>query len=505
RIPPFQRGFKWEATDVVKLFDSIVRGFPIGNLLLWRRPAPQQRIQVGPLEVHAPAIDSGLWVVDGQQRIISLVGALTSAESATDSRFRVHLDIESGQFHTAGARQLPPVSWIPVSVLPDTTRLLAWMRSNTDWLQSEQMARLEQAAKAIREYQIPTYVVSSADEEQLVEIFARMNTSGKPLTKPEVFHALHSGMSPEEPTDLHSLSQSTAQLGFGPIDERIALRCVLAFRGGDIFRDAFEDEFSSTQERIDTFREVAGLLSEAVQFLRGECAIPHVRLLPYSHVITILVRFARLHGAPSGRAATLLRRWVWRGAVAGTRAKGISVSDVRGQVFVVDASTDPLHAAQALLALVRQYPDFAPDLHKVHFRDAMAKISTLGLLSAEPRELDTGELVDVAGLLAARSPLHPILPDRSHPLSHTMANRAVASPGRGRLLRALITQASAVIAGSHLVDEKAKRLLLDERLSEFLEYRRDAVEKVVVGHVGDMAEWGARDGRAISDIVRTVA
>jgi hypothetical protein len=39
RMPPFQRGFKWEAGDVVRLFDSLVRGYPIGNLLVWRRPA----------------------------------------------------------------------------------------------------------------------------------------------------------------------------------------------------------------------------------------------------------------------------------------------------------------------------------------------------------------------------------------------------------------------------------------------------------------------------------
>ena len=45
RVPPFQRAFKWEAGDIVKLFDSLLQGFPIGNLLLWKRPAPAQHLQ----------------------------------------------------------------------------------------------------------------------------------------------------------------------------------------------------------------------------------------------------------------------------------------------------------------------------------------------------------------------------------------------------------------------------------------------------------------------------
>src|SRR5262249_56334959 len=40
RLPPFQRGYKWEADDVVTLFDSLLRGYPAGNLLLSRPPPP---------------------------------------------------------------------------------------------------------------------------------------------------------------------------------------------------------------------------------------------------------------------------------------------------------------------------------------------------------------------------------------------------------------------------------------------------------------------------------
>lgn len=49
RIPPFQRGFRWGAEDVLDLLDSVYRGFPIGTLLLWKKPAEAAGLNLGPL------------------------------------------------------------------------------------------------------------------------------------------------------------------------------------------------------------------------------------------------------------------------------------------------------------------------------------------------------------------------------------------------------------------------------------------------------------------------
>ncbi|WFE39085.1 DUF262 domain-containing protein [Micromonospora sp. WMMD998] len=502
RIPPFQRSFKWEGTDIVRLFDSLLRGFPIGNLLLWQRPAPAQRLQVGPLGVQAPETASALWVVDGQQRIVSLVGALTRADSAVDPRFRVHLDLDTGEFHTAGTRQRTPRPWIPVSFLLDTAVLLRWMRDNSGWLSEAQLALADQAAKAIREYQIPTYVVHSADENALLEIFTRMNTTGKRLTKSEVFQALHAGAVGGELSSLHDLGRVPATQGFGALDDRLTLRCVLAYRGGDIFREDFRQEFGPQDDPAETLRDAAARLREAVDFLRGPCGIPHIRLLPYSHVLPILVRFIRLHGVPTGRPATLLRRWVWRSAVAGSRARGVGVADVRNQVEAV-AAADPQTAAMSLLRQVQQFPDFVAELDKVHFNHAMTKLNTLGLLSAEPRDPASGEILDVTRLLDHGSPLRPLLSDDG-PAGQTIANRLVLPPGE-RLTADLMATVSPTVAASHLIDEAAQERLARADGDGFLHLRGGVCERTITGHVNRMAEWGARDGRATADILRQVA
>ena len=60
RIPHFQRPFRWAQEDVIRLFDSVLRGYPIGSVLLWVRAAPAQRITIGNLHLDAPELPQAL-------------------------------------------------------------------------------------------------------------------------------------------------------------------------------------------------------------------------------------------------------------------------------------------------------------------------------------------------------------------------------------------------------------------------------------------------------------
>jgi hypothetical protein len=501
RIPQFQRGFTWETRDVVKLFDSVFRGYPIGTLLLWRRPAPAQTLHVGPLTVEAPEFDSALWVVDGGQRITSLVGALSAAHTSTDARFRVHLDLDTGEFRAVGARQEPLKTWIPISFLLQTARLLRWMRENGDWVSDAHLALAEQAAQAIRGYQIPVYVVTASDERSVLDIFLRINTAGKLLTKTEVFEALHAQASGDAPVTLATAGRVSAETGFGVLDDQLVLRCVLAYRGRDIVGSSFIAEFESAEDQAETLRSVGLILRDVIAFLRDHAEIPHVKLLPYPNVIPVLVRFVRLHGAPKGRAATLLRRWIWRGAVAGTHVKGQSVADMRGQIGSLHQS-DPVAAAGALLERLPTNTRFTAELDRVHFNQAMTKINILCLWFAEPRDPATGTAIEISRLLDEGSPLQPIFTNTDVALSNTMANRVIA-PGPARGLRADLAEAPIDVAESHLLDKKAQALLTVPSPAAFLERRAAKLTAAFEWYVDRMAEWGARDGQSIANLLRT--
>ena len=76
RIPSFQRPLRWKSKQVIEYFDSIRRGFPVGDLLLSRDRAPQALLHFGPREINATEQHSALWVIDEQQRITALVACL---------------------------------------------------------------------------------------------------------------------------------------------------------------------------------------------------------------------------------------------------------------------------------------------------------------------------------------------------------------------------------------------------------------------------------------------
>jgi uncharacterized protein DUF262 len=86
RLPNIQRGYEWDPQRVLKLFDSIMNGYPIGAIMIWQPPAQAaadirtRRFIKDYVDTHdyltdAPhAMDAQepLFVLDGQQRLQSL-------------------------------------------------------------------------------------------------------------------------------------------------------------------------------------------------------------------------------------------------------------------------------------------------------------------------------------------------------------------------------------------------------------------------------------------------
>jgi hypothetical protein len=206
--------------------------------------------------------------------------------------------------------------------------------------------------------------------------------------------------------------------------------------------------------------------------------------------------------------------------VAGTRARGVSVADIRSQVAAVDAASgvdaarnllakvrpDPLAKVRPdPLAKVRPDPPFVPELDKVHFNHAMTKINVLGLLSTSPLDLATGEPVDISRLLERGNPLRPIVPGSQVPHTESLANRVVALGGSQRAVLTALATAPERVAASHLVDAESQDQLRQGDHDRFLDRRAELVRSTIAHHVQRMAEWGARDGRALADIVRSAA
>ena len=324
RIPHFQRGQRWGPGDVAKLFDSIYKGYPIGTLLLWKRPAPATEMilgnqRIGIIRIQAPARTDALWVVDGQQRITALATALLPMDGTIGTMRALYFDLDKERF---GWRPSSPRdAHLPVREAYKLPRVMAWLRERN--LDEPLQDRAFKLADRLRNYRIPSYAVEAeveGDMAPLREVFDRINTFGKRMNRAEVFQALTASDTQGE-RDLRQLTDDIAARGFGTVAENTLVLCVLSVRGPNVLRD-FRAEFAGGSSQLTkTIDHADTAINGAITFLRDDAGVPHFDLVPYQHLLVTLVRFFALHKNPTDWDLVLLRRWYWRAALHGPLPK----------------------------------------------------------------------------------------------------------------------------------------------------------------------------------------
>jgi hypothetical protein len=395
RIPPFQRRFRWYGSDIEKLFDSIRRGYPVGSLLLWEREAPAGVVEFGPLVIDASEDSSALWVIDGQQRLTSIIGVL-AGPSHPGSEFDLYYDLTTKEFKRPGPRR-PRADWVPLRRVVDTNEFVNWLLEFRETGASdEQVQSATELGNQLRDYKIPISLVRNAEEHELRDIFDRMNTFGRRLTRAEVFQSLHAATGSTEPADLRALVDEVSDLGFGALQEDTVLRAVLALRGGDPYRD-FRNEFKQDEDPAASFSATSKALRLTVDFLQRGARIPHLRALPYAYVIPVLTRFFSLHADPDQRNLVLLRRWLWRDAAAGGSGEAGAAAVLRRAVQALNE--DENASVQRLLSLAPVDPRATLDLASHQLNRAAGRINLALVAQLEPVDLQTGEPIDVSALL----------------------------------------------------------------------------------------------------------
>ena len=354
RIPDFQRSFRWTNQDVVALFDSLHHGYPIGNLLMWKREAPAQRLTVGSIDIDAPQRPDALWLVDGQQRVTSIINAM-DAGSQRDARFAVGYDLENACVVSTLGRHSRAV--MPLFRLFDFESAWQWFEENTEF--QALRGRYQEAFNTFNAVSVPATVLEGADEDKLRVIFDRINQSGKKLKSFEVFEALNSSVS--DGRTLRSISDAVAHsTNFGLLSEDQVLNVLKARRNPDYMRDV-RDEFGDErrknsdfpdEDRDEAYAQTEFVLKRATRFLQENCCIPHVTLLPYSAILVVVSRFFSLFPEPKRRNKELLKRWVWR-TIVKTIEGTISSGNVQTRTFLKSVRRgDESDSVQGLLESV---------------------------------------------------------------------------------------------------------------------------------------------------------
>lgn len=516
RIPEFQRPLRWQWEDVRRLFDSIIKGYPIGNLLLWKRLAPAADIKLGGLRFRARQFDEGWWVVDGQQRLTSLASAL-SEEGGRDERFALAYDLREKKFVRPG-REEEDGYIVPLPVLFDLQRLIRWFTKDHPEA-GEKLDEASRVTRAIREYQVPAYLVDQDDEAVLRDIFDRLNNYGKRLSRAEVFSALHPGQtSSVEPfSHFQRIAESIhGERGFGIVDDDTVLGAVLARRGADVTRDIRVEFSNRTREPRDfgneapeeAYRQGELALSRAVAFLQEEAGVPHFAFLPYRYLLVVLTRFFAHFPEPSPRNRVLLRRWFWRAALIGPGPFASSGTNAMRTLAIRITANDETGSIQQLLNNPIDQSLSPPSLTGFRTSSAASRIVLSALWALKPQSLLTGQPYDRQQLVEAVRPDATLVGVAKRILNREPEYRRAWASNRILVLEdelpmavadLLITPplgrevAECDLLASHALDGELVRALTEEDKTGFLDGRQQLIKRVVAEFIERMAETRLED------------
>jgi len=332
RVPRFQRPFVWRPEQMLNLFDSIERGYPIGSLLVWESPLAIPSLdRIADIEIPpAPRNTSAGYLLDGHQRLSTLFGSLmhrppaARPESQREWMWRIYRALGERDEGSSGFRHWkradePPANYLPMRVVLRTMDFLAYSRQLSSKIESptvldELIDEAEELAHRIKSYQLAVVRLKGGDLQHAVEVFSRLNSSGQSMSPDQMVSALsYRGDGESLAEQIEVIGETIAATGFGNVPSITIFRSVLAVAGEkDVMNARWEVLANRVKGNLaDATARTNTALVRAVEFLRREAPVPLARLIPYQHQIMLLAAFFNIQSAPSKIQRRALLRWFW--------------------------------------------------------------------------------------------------------------------------------------------------------------------------------------------------
>jgi len=219
-LPDIQRPFVWTATRVRDLFDSMYKGFPVGYLLFWANDHFNGTKQIGTGEKQRRV--PRLLIIDGQQRLTSLYAVLRG-KSIFNSNYKeeciqIAFRPRDGKFEVTDAAIKRDPEFIPnISAVWNSGGHFLFINEFLEKLQKTRELDItirNEIANAIdclfdlQNYPFTALEISSnVNEEQVADIFVRINSEGVKLNQADFLLTLMSVFWDEGRAELERFSR----------------------------------------------------------------------------------------------------------------------------------------------------------------------------------------------------------------------------------------------------------------------------------------------------------
>ena len=325
-LPNIQRSFVWSEDQIERLFDSIMRDYPISTLLVWKTKSEIRRRKF--IENYRSSLritdffvpedkKTKLLVLDGQQRLQSLFIGLNGSYEKKELYFNILSgDIVAAEdiryhfkFIDAAKAKFP---WVKFKdIIYTSNRLVVQIADsviNQHELKLDEKGNkrlhenLERARQQFCNDDLIVYQeLDSIDdtdayqEDDVVEIFIRANSGGTKLGKSDLLFSLLTSSWEDANENLEDLLEDLNKTGYEFTRDFILKTCLtLLNKGARYDVDKFRDG-TTREEIIRKWINISNAIKKIKDFLHGKTFLRTDRALPSYLSLVPIIYFCYLN------------------------------------------------------------------------------------------------------------------------------------------------------------------------------------------------------------------
>ncbi|WP_209329598.1 DUF262 domain-containing protein [Lunatimonas salinarum] len=321
-LPNIQRPFVWKKEQIERLYDSILREYPIGTLLIWKTKSDLKRRKfidnyksgISLANFYIPQDKTQkMMVLDGQQRLQSLFIGLMGSYDGEELYINILSgdlvapeDIKFGfKFKSKSQAQFPFLLFKDLVFTDSKPKEIVKSIVSQNEVTEEQEDKIYDNVELIREvfctqenilYQLVDSVdrPSTYTEEDIVEIFIRANSGGTPLGKSDLLFSLLTASWEEAENNMDELLDDLNKTGYKfDRDFILKISLVLLDKGAKYEIEKFR--LPEVKEGIEeNWQKIANTLRFVKDFIYGKTFLKTDKTLPsYASLIPII--YSRYH------------------------------------------------------------------------------------------------------------------------------------------------------------------------------------------------------------------
>ena len=349
-LPEFQREYVWSVEQARTLIASLMNGWPVGGLLVWKTAKPPELKNVTALPEHLGGVEV---LLDGQQRLTTLYMLLTGdipryykVEEITSDPRQLAINLEGGELQFYQSKMAADPRWrlvvdcfnTPIDVFKIAHEVAA---EDDRFPMANRLNSTLERLKSIRNIDLPVQTIPpTASLTEAITIFDRINSQGTKLTDAELALTHVTAKWPHARRVLKAKSGDLSAKGFS-FDLTFMTRALtVVVTGRALYPEIYDREKAELE---DGWAKLSKLLDYLVNILPAHAFINSTFELNTTNALIPLIAFLRMQPKlifPSAESINQAVNWLHL-ALIWTRYTSQTDQRLEADVGVIARETAP--------------------------------------------------------------------------------------------------------------------------------------------------------------------